>query len=325
MAVLIGGPSNRTVESTANASAKGPHPLVNASQLGAMSPTANGCSAAAAARRWGATPVATGTTAWCEPEGLPGAERQVEFIGAPGVGKSAICRATLPRLAKLGVYRSAEQGRYMALKVSLGGAGVARRTACMAAARLPRLGSLLAQRLARGLSQETFRQSLRAQGAFLECCIEMAVSGFGDEFVRFVRLQNMFDDLLDLHLWGRLPQGVHVLQEDALVQKGWACARGQRERFFTLVPKPRAAILVTAPPEVVFERLCARRRRQIDAHVGLGDEELRAHAEESVAAFALGAEILRGHGVGVLEVDGREPVPDAAAKAAAFLSSQTAH
>lgn len=260
-----------------------------------------------------------------EEEALSGAQRQVEFLGPPGVGKSSIFRAAFPRLAKLGVYRSATQGRYMALKASLDGVGAAKRAGYLAAARLPRVGALLAQRFARRLTQESFRRDLRAHQAFLACCIDMAASGFGDEFARFVRLQSMFDNLLDLHLWSRLPDGVQILMEDALLQKGWACAPDQRERFFTLAPKPRAAILVTAPPEIVLQRLRTRRRRPIDAHVGLDDEALRAIAHDSVAAFELGAEILRSCGVAVFEVDGREPLPAAAAKAAAFLSDQISH
>src|SRR6476660_7686324 len=61
----------------------------------------------------GATPSAG------EGPAFPGAERQVEFVGPPGVGKSAIYHAALARLGKQGIYRTVQAGWFLAATASL--------------------------------------------------------------------------------------------------------------------------------------------------------------------------------------------------------------
>jgi hypothetical protein len=131
----------------------------------------------------------------------------------------------------------------------------------------------------------------------------------------------MLEHLRDLHLWSRLPTAVQILQQDALIQKGWTCGRQSREAFFSFVPKPGAVVLVVAPPDIIVERLRARRRR-ISAHVGLSDRELHAATVDAAGAFKLAAELLRRRAVPVLEVDGQAQPLDAGEHVAEFLRNR---
>lgn len=254
---------------------------------------------------------------------FPGAERQVEFIGPPGVGKSAIYHAARARLGRRGSYRTAQEGRFLAALASLHRVSPLQRLSYLSAFQLPRVGEVYARRLAVRSSEDSFRQTLHAQEAFLECCSEMARTGFGDAFAQFARLPIMLEELRDLHLWTRLPSEVHILQQDGLVQKGWVCARASREAYFSSVPKPGAVVLVAAPPEVVVERLRTRGRR-IHAHLGLGDSELHAASVDAAEAFDLAAELLRRRGVPVIELNGEAPLTDSAEKVAEFLRNRVA-
>lgn len=245
----------------------------------------------------------------------------MEFVGPPGVGKSAIFQEARARLGKRGIYRSVQEGRFLAAKASLDRESPLRRISYLSAFQVPRIGDVYARRLAMSASEGSFRQTLQFQQAFLECCSEMARTGVGDAFARFERLPIMWEHLRDLHLWNRLPGAVRILQQDALVQKGWVCARQWREAYFSSVPKPGAVVLVVAPPEVVMERLRIRGRR-INAHVGLSDSELHSATVDAAEAFSLGAELLRGRGVPVLEVDGRAPLSDSAEFVAEFLRNR---
>ncbi|MBO9517968.1 MAG: hypothetical protein J7493_07855 [Porphyrobacter sp.] len=249
---------------------------------------------------------------------FPGAERQVEFVGPPGVGKSAIYHAVRERLGAKSLYRTAQEGRFLSAKASLEHLGPLQRLSYLSAFQLPRAGHVYARRLAVTSSEDSFRLNLHHQEAFLECCSEMARTGFGDAFARFARLPIMLEELRDLYLWRRLPPAVQILQPDGLVQKGWVCARQTREAYFSSVPKPGAVVLVGARPEVILERLRTRGRR-IHAHLGLSDSELLAASVEATEAFRTAAQVLRHRGVPVLEVDGEGPLHDSAEYVAEFL------
>ncbi|MPS68061.1 MAG: hypothetical protein E2586_06170 [Novosphingobium sp.] len=252
---------------------------------------------------------------------FPGAERQVEFVGPPGVGKSAIYHAARARLGRQAIYRTVQEGRLLAATASLDQVSPIRRISYLSAFQLPRVGDVFARRLAAISSEDSFRQMLHVHGPFLECCIEMARTGFGDAFARFARLPIMLEQLRDLHLWNRLPADVQILQQDALVQKGWASPPSLREAYFSSVPKPGAVVLVAARAGVIVERLRNRGRR-ISAHAGLDDNELHTATVDAAEAFALAAEHLRRRGVPVLEVNGEDQLSDAAEQVAQFLRNR---
>lgn len=252
---------------------------------------------------------------------FPGSERQIEFVGPPGVGKSAIYHAVQTRLERRHSYRTVQEGRLLAAMANLDRVSPLRRISYRSAFRLPRIGEAYARRLAVTSMEDSFRHTLRNQADFLECCIELARTGVGDAFARFARLPILLEHLRDLHLWNRLPGAVQILQQDALVQKGWTCARQLREAYFSSVPKPGAVVVVTARPEVVVERLRGRERR-INAHTDLSPSELHAATTSAAEAFQLGAELLRARGVPVLEVDGEADLPEAAEQVAEFLRNR---
>lgn len=256
-----------------------------------------------------------------EAPAFPGAERQVEFVGPPGVGKSTLYQAVRARLGKQTAYRTLREGRFIAARASLDRLSPLRRIAYRSAFQLPRVGEAYARRLAITTSEDSFRQALRYHGAFLECCIDMALTGFGDAFARFGRLPIVLEQLRDLHLWNRLPADIQILQEDAFVQKGWVCERQSREAFFSFVPKPAAVVLIAGPPDVIVERLRAR-KRTINAHVGLSDNGLHAATEDAADAFNLAAEVLRRRGVPILEVDAEARLSDTADHIAEFLRNR---
>ncbi|KRA80546.1 hypothetical protein [Altererythrobacter sp. Root672] len=268
------------------------------------------------------TPIAVTPSATDVPA-FPGAERQVEFVGPPGVGKSAIYHAVRDRLGSQSIYRTAQEGRFLAAKASLGKVSPLRRPAYRAVFQLPRVGEFYARRLAVASSEDTLRQALQLQGAFLECCSELAQTGFGDPLARFSRLPIMLDELRDLHLWTRLPGNVQVLQPDGLVQKGWVSAPQSREAYFSSVPKPGAVVVVTASPDVIVDRLRTRGRR-IHAHVGLSDSELHAASVQAAETFALATELLRRRGVPVFEVDGEAPLSESTERVAELLRNRVA-
>jgi thymidylate kinase len=131
----------------------------------------------------------------------------------------------------------------------------------------------------------------------------------------------MLEHLRDLHLWNRLPPAVQILQQDALVQKGWACDRPLREAYFSSVPKPGAVVLVAARPDVIVERLRSRDRR-INAHIDLSPSELHAATVNAAEAFDLASDIMTRRDVPVLEVDGEADLADAAEQVAGFLQDR---
>jgi hypothetical protein len=249
---------------------------------------------------------------------LLGAERQAEFVGPPGVGKSTLYRATLEHLDASSPYRTAQEGWHLAALASLNQTSPLRRVARRSAFLAPRIGAAYARRHAAAATEEAFRQALQVHGPFLDCCIDMARTGFGDVVARFTRLPSMLEQLRDLYLWSLLPSGLRILQQDALTQKGWACAREAREAFFSLVPRPGAVIFVTAPADVVVDRLRNRSRR-ISAHVGLDDRGLDAATRDAAEAFELAAAFMKRRGVPALEVDGRGQPADVGRRIAGFL------
>lgn len=115
----------------------------------------------------------------------------------------------------------------------------------------------------------------------------------------------------------------HLVHDELLLHRAFsllprsASWEADAVRYFQSVPLPTAAVVVSAGADENLRRLAGRGHNNVTR--GLPERGLREVVERSQAIAARSAQLLRGRGLPVLEIDSRQPLEGSVSQLLAFV------
>lgn len=242
--------------------------------------------------------------------------RRVELIGPPGVGKTTLLRKLQQELGKTGVAVTSPHWLPLWTYHDRNSISGYRRRFENRLYRAKGIQRWMRPKLEKELVRHEFRKLRDAEPAVIEFLQFGLGLGQGEEAaaspaLTLERMQSFMRSVALARAADRLPGDTVVLFDEGIGQRGVSLGQGVPEgevrRYFRLMPAPGAVILVTAPTELIQERL---RLRNPDV------TRFHAMVEHAQHICSLAGDACEERGVPVLTVD----VSGAAAESARGLA-----
>lgn len=236
--------------------------------------------------------------------------RRVELIGPPGVGKTTVLELLLRALQRRG--HAAASPRWLPLWSchDRHGFSAARRGVETTLYRMKGLHRWMRPKLEKGLIRHEFRRLREAPPPwpdFLRLGLQQGADTAAEPALALERVRSFIASAALAWAADRLPGDVAIVFDEGLGQRAISLgqhASGEETRaYFNLLPAPAAVVLLSAPADVIQQRL-----RQRNPNVTRFHEMV----EQALHICDTAAEVLPERGIPVVVADGSGPLGDAA-------------
>ena len=246
--------------------------------------------------------------------------KRIDFIGSPGVGKTTLYNLFMARRKRHEQWLTPVEAKINIAKEYL------RQCSCfskdmvrLVLIQLIQVRSVqnkLSESIYNSLASKALKERVNSWMPFIELCSESLGDQEKPPFYRFQLAKWFLNDLQDTALVDSARINKTVVFDESLSQRATGLLPwnikfiGQQSRkYFKLMPPPDGLIVLQAEPEIIVQRIMARRPQKVNAqHEGLVEEELWERIKIYAEIVGIGSAVLRERGVQVLALDAALPV-----------------
>ncbi len=245
--------------------------------------------------------------------------KRIDFLGAPGIGKSTLYKALLREKLPANAITEKEAGR-RALSNYVKRQPWDKRVSYKALNTIPKLRKFYVSTMELECQREAHAEFMKHYEDFYRtaaACLgktgrsERRRAGGYHSFIK----KNMRWAVIHKHF---NDENAMILSDESLSHRiflllPWSeRSKDAARQYFSHLPAPQGVVHVTSDADTVRARIAERKeaaKKFIPGHENLDESELIKRIEGTLELARTGAAVLADRGVSVLELDGGEPVP----------------
>lgn len=258
--------------------------------------------------------------------------KRIDFLGAPGVGKTTLYNSLLQQRGRHEKWLTVEEAKLLIAKRYVRNNFYSikelARLLILNTVKKRVLQNKLSENICNSLTKQALKDKLDDWMPFIDLCGESLGDLSKPSYYRFLLAKWLLSQLDDVVLVESVDFNYTVLFDESLSQRAtglmpWDYSFGERQsrRYYNLIPPPYAVVYLCAEPQQIIKRITDRPQKSfIVQHQGLSCHELLERTKIAAMIVEIGAGILRERGIPVLELDAELPIDEIVVVAQNFIS-----
>jgi thymidylate kinase len=246
--------------------------------------------------------------------------KKVEFLGAPGIGKTTIIKELISCRKKNDKYISLGEAKNIILKRNI--LNKIYQPKSLLKLVILKYGKLLGltekyyDDIIGTLSNSSGNSNYDEFRPFLKCCDKLLRHSEDDPIYRLLTTRWLLISLDEYINLNSIDLNYTVIIDEFVTHKSIGILSSSNsfedkhcKEYFSLVPTGDLVIYLYAEPKIIMERIIQRRSERITyQHRGLSESQILEKTTMAVRIVEMGAEILKERGVNVVKIDGTNTI-----------------
>lgn len=257
--------------------------------------------------------------------------KRIEFLGAPGIGKTTIYCELMRQRKRQDKCLSIDEAKIAITKCYLRRhphtINNISRLILLYAFCVTAVQKRLSESISQSMAKKALESRLESWMPFIEKCSFCLADCTKPPYYRFLLANWFLCQLNDVALVEAHNMDYKVIFDESLSQRSMGILpwnnpvdKKQVRDYFMLVPAPDAVVCMYAKPQYIYERVKARQQNRIIVqHKGLSDSELMERTKYAAEVVDNGLRVIKERGIPVIEVNACLPVDQIVEKIQQFI------